>query len=324
MTGCSSTLEAITPFQAPIAGRLPVERWFNTAAVPTVLSPIDEFSANLFEINKIYLQASRNGAYTPTMGSLVYLGLVSAVESYFRSLIRRLIRADPLCGQLAGSFQLSYAAALHHHEDMLPEALLESTSLASRRNVAEQLRALCSITGMGRNGAVPARLTGLFENFEVICQVRHCGIHRFGKLGSDQAFNLKIDSPADFLEKPLELDVTQLQEVAEAVEALIRGVNSHCFSDVIKRSFSKGPLGGESRPVYSYTWVGSYDDDRVEFEKYYSIFAASTGAVASPSPEVVYEAFRLFMRNSGLQNRRSVNSPAAAADQLASASESGE
>ena len=181
-----SLFETITPFPAPTATKLDTAKWFDAAHVTMVESPIDEFRRNLAEINKLYLQAEQREEYVPMLGSLVYLGLVSAAEGYFRSLLRRLIREDSACESNAATRTVTYGAAIHHEPALLPESLFEGVSLASAKNVCSELRSLCGI-------AVPDSLEQLFQNFEAISQVRHCGIHRFGKLGSQQALRLGID-----------------------------------------------------------------------------------------------------------------------------------
>ncbi|WP_449430257.1 hypothetical protein [Pseudomonas putida] len=288
-------LETLTPAAAPVTSRLDTATWFNRAHPHTECSPIDEFVANLYAINRLYLGAEARKEYSSMLGSLVYLGMVSAAESYFRSLLRRLILTDQVCMSNASNRMVSYGAVLHHSDDLLPEALLEGISLASTKNVAGELKSLCSITQMGKEGGVPNHLQLLFDNFESICQIRHCGIHRFGKLGSQQALKLGIDNHAPLLEKPLNLTVLHLQDIAEALEALVRGVNSHCFADIIKRTHTAGP-GGRDKKLYPEAWEMDFDTDKARFMKYYSIFAASAEPLKSQPADTVYSAFMAFVK----------------------------
>lgn len=288
-------LETLTPAAAPVMSRLDTATWFDREHANTECSPIDEFVINLYAINRLYLGAEAREEYSPMLGSLVYLGMVSAAESYFRSLLRRLILTDHVCISNASNRMVSYGAVLHHSDDLLPEALLEGISLASTKNVASELRTLCNITQMGKDGGVPNHLQLLFENFESICQIRHCGIHRFGKLGSQQALKLGIANHAPLLEKPLALSVAHLQDIAEALEALVRGVNSHCFADIIKRTHKAGP-GGRDKTLYPEAWEMDFDADSARFMRYYSIFAASAEPLKSQPADSVYSAFMAFVR----------------------------
>jgi len=288
-------LETITPFSAPNGTTLDTAKWFDVTYANVPQSPIDEFRANLVQINKLYLQAESRDDYSPMLGSLVYLGMVSAAEGYFRSLLRRLILVDPACQHNAFSRTVSYGAALHHDSDLLPEALLEGLSLASRKNVASELKTLCNITHMNKDGGVPAALAQLFENFEAICQVRHCGIHRFGKLGSQQALRLGMDLHKPLLEKPLKLTVQHLQDIAEALEALVRAVNSYCFADILKKTHAAGPTGREQKKLYQAVWQLDWTADQERFIGYYDVFASLGGSQPSAPPKDLYDAFLVFI-----------------------------
>jgi hypothetical protein len=295
MSAAAGTLlETITPFAAPSRTTLDTTEWFDRTHVNVPQSPIDEFRANLVQINMLYLQADARKEYTAILGSLVYLGMVSAAEGYFRSLLRRLILVDPACQHNASSRTVSYGAALHHESDLLPEALLEGMSLASTKNVASELKTLCNISQMGKDGAVPAALAQLFQNFEAICQVRHCGIHRFGKLGSQQALRLGMDLHKPLLEKPLKLTVQHLQDIAEALEALARAVNSYCFADILKKTHTAGPTGREKK-LYQAAWQLDWVEDQERFTFYYDVFASLGGSQPSAPAKDLYDAFMVFV-----------------------------
>ena len=296
-------LETITPFSAPSRTTLDTTEWFDRTHVNVIRSPIDEFHANLTQINRLYLQANARNEYTPILGSLVYLGMVSAAEGYFRSLLRRLILVDPACQHNASSRTVSYGAALHHESDLLPEALLEGLSLASTKNVASELKTLCNISQMSKEGSVPATLAQLFQNFEAICQVRHCGIHRFGKLGSQQALKLGMDLHKPLLEKPLKLTVQHLQDIAEALEALVRAVNSYCFADILKKTHTAGPTGREKK-LYQAAWQLDWVADQERFTDYYDVFASLGGSQPSASAKDLYDAFMAFVNASNANRGR--------------------
>lgn len=285
-----SLFETITPFPAPTVTKLDTAKWFDAAHVTMVESPIDEFRRNLAEINKLYLQAEQRNEYVPMLGSLVYLGMVSAAEGYFRSLLRRLIREDTACESNAATRTVTYGAAIHHSLELLPESLLEGVSLASAKNVCSELRSLCGIV-------VPDSLEQLFQNFEDISQVRHCGIHRFGKLGSQQALRLGIDQHKPLLEKPLALKVEQLQEIADALQALIHAVNSLCFSEILKRTHTAGPNGRAKDKLYQEVWQQDWEADKGRFTLYYDIFASTSKPDHSAPVKDVYDAFMAFVKN---------------------------
>ena len=135
----------------------------------------------------------------------------------------------------------------------------------------------------------------MFLTFEDICQIRHCGIHRFGKLGSQQAVKLGLDKHKPLLEKPLRLTVAHLQDIAEALEALVRGVNSHCFFDMLKHSHDNSPAGKNKPKFYTTSWNRDWTADKSRFEKFHWIFASTHTSNPSKPAKEMYDAFMAFI-----------------------------
>lgn len=296
-SAAKSLLGEITPSPA-FADTLDTSKWFDASHEYKDQSPIDEFRDNLYEINRLYLQAGERGDYSRVLGSLAYLGLVSAFESYIRALLRKLILIDEVCRSNAEKRLVTYAAATHHEADLLPEALLEDISFASTKSIASELRTLCSVSQMGKDGQVPPQLRSMFSTFESICQVRHCGTHRFGKLGSNQALKLGMETHKPVLEKPLNLSVADLQGIAQALESLACGLNSYCFADIVKRTHQWSPAGNFEIPKYKSVWQLDYDADEARFRSYYKIFASMRKPNISPDTKSVYKAFLSFVAQS--------------------------
>ena len=94
---------------------------FDTTHVEPKQSPIDQYTHRLYAINTL---APKPTAYDALQAQLVLLGVVAAVESYFRTLLRRLIAMDPICGKINESQAVAYGAAMYLSKDMLPEAIL--------------------------------------------------------------------------------------------------------------------------------------------------------------------------------------------------------
>jgi len=101
------------------------------------------------------------------------------------------------------------------------------------------------------------------------------------------------------------LTVPHLQDIALALEGLVRGVNSFCFADIIKRTHTEGPANNADKQRYSWAWQRDFESDREKFEQYYAIFASQRKPHTSPSVEDMYAAFLVFMREAdGKAGRR--------------------
>src|SRR5690606_7435082 len=117
--------------------------------------------------------------------NLVVLGCISVFESYMREVIRRTILIDDITKRNCEAMPLSYGAAISHRASLLPEAILEDVSFAGKKNVIESLKNFIAI-----KGTLPNSLLLALDEFSKVCELRHCLVHRFGKLGAKNAIKL--------------------------------------------------------------------------------------------------------------------------------------
>ena len=92
------------------------------------------------------------------------------------------------------------------------------------------------------------------------------------------------------------LDQSNAAVIAEALEALIRAVNSYCFADILKRTYCAGPTGKEKAKLYQGTWQLDWTQDEKRFNEYYDIFASVGGSQPSDPVANMYAAFMNFVK----------------------------
>jgi hypothetical protein len=177
---------------------------------------------------------------------------------------------------------VTFGAAIYHKRELLPEALLEDVSFASKKNVKDALKDIADI-----KGNLPREVEKVLDDFEKICQMRHCCVHRFGKLGAKNAIKLGLTAHSAILEKPLKLSKTALEEVAANLRNLVKVMNNYIFYTVLDRTV---PSGRSS--VYLAEWAWDYRRDRQRFTQYYSLFKTEIDAMPSPPAREVYNSFR--------------------------------
>jgi len=261
------------------------------------ISPIDQFIENSLRLTKLW--AIKGGEIEPEIGILLLLGYISAVESYMRSLIRRLIASDQFSHEICESLQVSFGAAIHHKPNVLPEALLEETVFSVKDEIP---KALNKFTGIFLNNN--KALAPLFTQYDIICQLRHCCVHRFGKLGAKNATIFGLQSHKQFLEKPVLLKNESLSSIADIIITLVKSINIEMFKQTLIRS-ATGRLKGQDKLGIGWTWHKT--KDRKLFLRYYSVFACKNDAQQSPPADELYERFRKVHRKIGKNNpRRSV------------------
>lgn len=255
------------------------------------VSPIDQFIENSLRLNKLWAIGDLSQEIAPEIGILLLLGYVSAVESYMRVLIRRLISIDQFSQQSCVSFQVSFGAALHHKLDVLPEALLEETVFSGKDEIIKALRKFIGLD-IKNNKA----LTALLDQYEIVCQLRHCCIHRFGKLGAKNAITFGLQSHKEFLEKPVLLRRQAISSIADLLITLVKSINIEAFRHVMIRS-ATSTLDGQDKLGIGWTW--NKRKDKTIFGYYYSVFASQKDAQKSPPAGQLYERFRNVYRNVG-------------------------
>jgi len=208
--------------------------------------------------------------------NLLVLGYVSAVESYLRGIIRELVRIDIASAKECENKEITYGAAIAYKTAMLPEALLENCSFASKKNISESIK---KFLGISINKVENPDLDKTLDDFSKVCQIRHCIVHRFGHLGSKNAIEFGLNQHKKLLGKPVKLDFDLLQQIFLICNNTVKILNNFLFQKVLTRTVEKN----------YYQWSWNFHDDKKEFKKYFDIFTADDPQV---SIKDAYEAFK--------------------------------
>jgi len=258
------------------SSKLETQGFFDISFSESSISPIDTFFEKTSELNKLIDDPDD---FPGQLASLILLGYVSAVESYFREIIRKLILIDTASKRKCEKHSLTYGAAIIYDSEMLPEAMFENYSFAGSKNIEKTLKNYLEIP----KGDYSSDVIEAMDQFSKVCQLRHCCVHRFGRLGSNSAIALGLEDHKEHLGKPLNIDFNSLQEIFLVCNNMVREINNFLFEKVVDRSVSEG----------SYSWKWDLRRDRAEFKKYYDLFVSKK----NPPPEIpslkkAYEEFR--------------------------------
>lgn len=278
---------AVTTLQA--LPNISTETMFDATPLGRESSPIDLFLASTDQINQLYLQYIGRDL-PPPLGSLVLLGYTSAVESYIRAIIRRTVLGDAISASRAEMQTLPYGAAYHHAKDRLPEALLEGYSFSSPGNIADALKEVLGIELKG------SEMQAVMEEFSRICELRHCCVHRGGRLGSRNAIRLGLNVHGQLLERPFRPSIDDLQDVADTLRTFVKTLNNFLFATVLERTVRHG---GATVPDVPWTWKWTWTDDKPYFTGYYRIFSSQVDVPPSPTIRRAYASFASNVRPGG-------------------------
>ncbi len=232
----------------------------------------------------------------PELGALAVLGYMSAVESYFRALIRKLIEIDDQVRRLAEPLTVSFGAACHHTPTLLPEALMEHLSFAGEKTIVDAVRSL-----IGIKGNLPSDVTAVLKEFNAVCEIRHCCVHRFGRLGSKSAMTLGIRTHASLLEMPFSPTIDELQGVAAFLHTFVKTFNNFVYRSLVER-IARDEVRGDER-VYEWSWTGRWDDDEQRFKRYYDVFASAGDTPPSADVRTMYSSVSALVDRTRAERR---------------------
>lgn len=227
------------------------------------VSPIDSFISNGMEINKLFASFTTTGS--AVLGNLIILGYVSAIESYFRALFRRLILIDEKSRVACEKRQISYGAVISINEMMLPEALFEEVSFAGKKNIIDSIKNFLNLSL--QESGLPLDLISTLDQFSEVCELRHCIVHRFGKFGSKNAINLGLTKHQASVEKPIKCDFATLQQLITICHNTVRITNNLLMDRILNRLI----IDGNTKNTTT-IWTWNYNRDRILFQKYFNTF----------------------------------------------------
>lgn len=216
--------------------------------------------------------------------NLVMLGFVSLVESYCRCIIRRILLVDKNAMSYSFKNNVSYAAAIYHKKEILPEALLEDASFISEKNILDTIK---TFTGLSIDKQKSVSVIAALQKYEQICQLRHCIVHRSGLFGTKNALKLGLERHHLFLEKPIIISYEAIQSIASVCDNVVKEVNDELFNLL---------LDGIAE---QYDWTGDLRKDKKIFSKYFDIFYSS---VANPNRnEELKQCYYSFCQHFGFK-----------------------
>ena len=257
--------------RSPVNPTLVTDTLFDVAYVESEQSAIDQYLARLASI---HLLAPSPTAFDPLQAQLILLGVVAAVESYFRTLLRRLITLDSECQKCTEDQAVTFGAAMHLSKPMMPEAMLERVTFVSEKSLIDAIREF-----VGVKGNLPPDLLTTFKDYAAVCQLRHCAVHRFGKLGVKNAIFLGLKAHKPSLEKPLLLTYPALQNAIAIATSVVKTTNNFLLNEVLSR-------------LPAATWSRKWGKDKGEFMPYYHLFAETVSSTKTPPARDVYVLFQ--------------------------------
>lgn len=228
---------------------------FDTSYSEVSKSPIDRFNEHLSEVNKLFVTPSQITRYSSHMLVLSY---VSLVESYLREVLRKIIALDETAQKACENITITYGAALVSGPNILPEAILESYSFANGDNILSAFKTTLGIKGKHTSTS----LKKVLGDFDCVCQVRHCLVHRFGFLGTNNIIKLGLKEHKELVAKPFSASYADTQTIALVCSNTVKECNQYLFEAVLSNTANDRTID----------WKWNFIKDKKHFKSYYEIF----------------------------------------------------
>lgn len=191
----------------------------------TLVCPIDAFLVRMRSIladgNERVLDAS------DYQGRLLCLGLVSAAESYFRSVLAASMELCPLSKSVAADKNINLGGLLWHGHDRYSQSAFDNSSFS---NAQELKKAAKDYLGFVLEDAV---FKVPLEEYDKVCQFRHGIVHSDGILPGKNA--VKLDIPRYRGAVRIVVRYRHLQDVAAVLNTLVVLFNRQLFLELCKR-----------------------------------------------------------------------------------------
>ncbi|WP_447772353.1 hypothetical protein [Variovorax boronicumulans] len=204
---------------------------------------------------------------------LLVLGVVSAAEFYFRTVLSELARACPLCIQHTEAINIPSGSVAFYSKSGFSSVMsaFEHESLADSKKIISEIKRFVGFS-CSDNSSVKKAL----DDFELLCELRHCFVHSRGFVGLKA---IRALGGARTVQKVL-IKQQQALDFIKLSHNAVRAVNHYLSNEVVNRWIDKDVLSGQ--------WTS----DKTIFTRYWRLFAKKGEDSYLGSPQKAYAIVR--------------------------------
>jgi hypothetical protein len=218
------------------------------------MAPLDVYLSHAGHV--LTLGSNEELENSATLGRLLLLGLMTGVETYFRTLLAGALKLCPLAQRAAADQMLSYGSIQYYPRRELEAALFEQASFSS----AKEIRRMTEKT-LGIDIGSASSLMAAVAEYERACQLRHAAVHSHGVLTSANASAVGV--APNLAPATVTLEMVGLHGVARVCHSMARAFNQEIYERLVARWIAKGVLSG--------VW----GKDKARFSRLHELFAST-------------------------------------------------
>lgn len=204
--------------------------------LPTGNSPISEYFAHTQSLIARFVRPEFS--QDAEVLSLLILGVVSAAEFYFRSVIVECLSICPFAMKHANQEQIPLGSLQYYGTKTkdLGFSLFEHKSLASANEIKKELNRLVGIQVQPGSSVSAA-----FSGFDALCELRHAAVHARGFIGSKNATDLGVST---LCVHRIQLNQASVFDLTKLSHNAVRSFNRFVLESILSRWIANQHLSG--------------------------------------------------------------------------------
>lgn len=161
------------------------------------------------------------------IGGLLLLGVISAAEGYFRSVLSLSLEVCPICRRNSAEKQINLGGVLWHGQEEFRRSAFEHMSFTSKEELRRAAEGYLKFKLADSHFKIP------LEEYEIACHLRHGIVHNAGILPGRNAVQMEVRRYKKVVE--IVVDYALLQRTVAAVDTLVLTFNRELFAEICRR-----------------------------------------------------------------------------------------
>jgi len=189
-------------------------------------SPIDQYFSRTESLIVRGTQPLLDG--DSDLANLLFVGVVSQTENYFRELFANLLQVCPTSQVKSAARDMKLGSVLWHRTGLLERGAFESFSFASSDNISDTVKKYFDIQLDPKSDCA-----ALLNEFDLLCELRHAIVHSGSVMSGKNALKLQFQTTPDNVH--VQFNFNRFQEACGICTALVCSFNTELFKIFAQR-----------------------------------------------------------------------------------------
>lgn len=191
------------------------------------LSAIDAFYATTTEIATKVTPDFFN-QYGEDIAGLLFVGLISATENYFRDILGVILSICPISQIHSADEKIQLGSLLWGPKDLHNRTAFEFMAFSSAKNIKETFQKFTK-HAIAQHGA----WSSMLDEYDKLCEFRHAVVHSGHIIAGKNAVKLRLKPSRSVMK--FQLSYALLQSAARVCTCFVQAANNELFEMLVQR-----------------------------------------------------------------------------------------